>query len=473
MPENKKVRVELLDFDLINPRLIKTADSQSEAIKGILESEAKSCIELLNHIVNNGLSPVDQMIVIEGENSRYTVLEGNRRLIALKLLNRDAAVQDQLDPEHRKKVQKIINKAKPLHDVNVSVFKDREQAKPWISLKHSKSSNGATTQSWKPFEKDRYEYTNDHKRCTPTLALFYFAQLLGEQNRTLATDVKRIHDDHYSTLQRVVESANFQQITGIRIDGTAINGDRGENYLKSMVTELFQDIGASEANSRSLNTKDAIKDFLTGLKNKNAKIPLEKPVKFNIDIPHTLNDVTAPSDDLSNKKGNVTKTAKTTKKTPSTRAASKKALAGLVPSQIENLGEPERSILNETQRLHLSKSPHLVAAAYRILLDLSTARFEREVTDFSFTGSPDLDGKVCEIINYLDPQANDPKGRVQLWSTLKSYRQQTGDKPLKPLQLGVHGTNATVLVSTVESIDPVVKAVLVSISNKLGEKNHS
>lgn len=468
MNHTETVAVALLDFDYLNPRITDTPSSQAEAVKGILANEARSCIELLKHIVGHGLSPADLMMTIKSRNERYVVVEGNRRLLALKLLSGDPIALAQLSSRQRKQVDKISQGASAPSEVNVLVFDSRAEAQTWISLKHSKSSDGAAAHPWKPFEKDRYEYTINPQHCAPALALFHLALRLGETNPHLAANVRRIHDSHYSTLQRIVKSTHFRRLTGITFNGTFISDSNGQEHLESIVTDLFQIIGNPNANSRALNKEPEVEAFLVDLSKRHKATSTGEPVTLDIDIPRQADTPpTSPGGrPVQQDIPVITEAAKASVSEPAKRPPLTKALGGL---QLTSLGEPELSLLREVQRVQIQRSPNLIAAAYRILVDLATKRFEKEVTEFNFDGRPDLDERVSAIIDYLEPSASSPIGVVQGWTTLKSYRQQLASKPLKPLQLGVHGNNTTVLPSTIEKLDPIIRVILVAIDEELGK----
>jgi hypothetical protein len=69
--------------------------SQKEAIDKMVEDQEDKLYSLVDDIVTNGLSPVDLIIVTPSEDSsKYIVLEGNRRITSLKLLNNPTLIDD-------------------------------------------------------------------------------------------------------------------------------------------------------------------------------------------------------------------------------------------------------------------------------------------------------------------------------------------------------------------------------------------
>lgn len=71
-----------------NPRLSQPNEGQRDVMRSLVKTMPRKILMLAKDIVANGLSPADLSIVVSagpGE-KRYYVLEGNRRLVALKAL---------------------------------------------------------------------------------------------------------------------------------------------------------------------------------------------------------------------------------------------------------------------------------------------------------------------------------------------------------------------------------------------------
>lgn len=79
--------IDKLLLDSENPR-IGGAESQRDALQKILDDQEEKLFALAEHIVDEGLSPIDRLLVLrEKEGSdRFIALEGNRRVAALKIL---------------------------------------------------------------------------------------------------------------------------------------------------------------------------------------------------------------------------------------------------------------------------------------------------------------------------------------------------------------------------------------------------
>jgi hypothetical protein len=80
--------IDELNLDLENPRISK-AESQREALQKILEDQDVKLVILAESIVADGLNPMDRWLVLKSptEVGKFIVLEGNRRLATIRLLN--------------------------------------------------------------------------------------------------------------------------------------------------------------------------------------------------------------------------------------------------------------------------------------------------------------------------------------------------------------------------------------------------
>src|SRR5690606_32493606 len=92
------IPVSSLVFDPDNPRLPSTVrvkkddeDYEDEVINWMLQYE--NVIELMSSIGEKGFFPAEPILVVENGEGKFEVIEGNRRLTAVKLLNNPSIAQ--------------------------------------------------------------------------------------------------------------------------------------------------------------------------------------------------------------------------------------------------------------------------------------------------------------------------------------------------------------------------------------------
>ena len=95
IPKKQNLKLSNLYLDLLNPRF-EEQKSQNEALNTMAMDQKDKLLVLLRDIIINGLNPSDIPIVmpdLEKKNG-YVVLEGNRRVAALKLLGKPTIISN-------------------------------------------------------------------------------------------------------------------------------------------------------------------------------------------------------------------------------------------------------------------------------------------------------------------------------------------------------------------------------------------
>src|SRR5580698_6214884 len=131
--ELKMVPVGKLLFDSQNPRFprIGTGDNEPDAIRWMLDNA--NIIELMNSIGEQGFFVGEPLVVVPSRVSgKFDVIEGNRRLTAVRLLNNPT-----LAPTKKKSVEEASTAAthKP-KEVPCLVFKKQEEVLRYLAFRH-------------------------------------------------------------------------------------------------------------------------------------------------------------------------------------------------------------------------------------------------------------------------------------------------------------------------------------------------
>ncbi|MCY4139157.1 MAG: ParB N-terminal domain-containing protein [Rhodobacteraceae bacterium] len=186
LKEATKVSVDWLKLDRKNPRLVGSGMIVSDAaiISELYRGEELS--ELLQSFASNGYLDIEPLIVKLNDGA-FTVLEGNRRLAAIKLF-RDEHLADEVF-----RVGKIRIKIPNISEENratleaVSIYRvaNREDARAYIGFKHI---NGAA--KWESFAKARFA-ANWYK--TGEASLITIAEKIGDSHNTIKRMVNAIY----------------------------------------------------------------------------------------------------------------------------------------------------------------------------------------------------------------------------------------------------------------------------------------
>lgn len=166
--EKLSVDIAQLDLDVLNPR-IKVEDNQTEAMRSLLavEKDGEKVFELARDICEIGmLDPGDRLYVVEaaGQLGRFIVLEGNRRLTALRLLSQPGMIEREdigLNVTMRNKFKRLQTEYAGRWPtiVDIVVFEDRATANRFIRLRHTGENAGAGRSAWSSLQVARFDNT--------------------------------------------------------------------------------------------------------------------------------------------------------------------------------------------------------------------------------------------------------------------------------------------------------------------------
>lgn len=145
-PTPDRIDVTLLDFDPENPRFPPeiAAGPIDELVERFVRDER--LLEIVASIADQGYFEGEPLLVTQ-HGSRYHVIEGNRRLAALKLLTKEVKV-----PTGRTSIEEIVDNAKYRPDeVPCLIFSDHSQVLRYLGFRHITG-----IKSWSSLQKARY-----------------------------------------------------------------------------------------------------------------------------------------------------------------------------------------------------------------------------------------------------------------------------------------------------------------------------
>ena len=153
MAQTQTIPVADLLPDTANPRLPQTNEGQRETFRSLAAEQGTKLTVLARDIVEYGLNPGDPFYVIQLEDGsqRFVVIEGNRRLSALKALETPDLFEGAVKPGTLTTLRRLGKRyqAEPIERVNCTLFNSREESRHWVQLRHTGESKGAGTVSWR------------------------------------------------------------------------------------------------------------------------------------------------------------------------------------------------------------------------------------------------------------------------------------------------------------------------------------
>ena len=361
----KEYSVMGLLLDPRNPRLPDESGSlsQAELIADLVEHD--EVYELAKDIVDKGYYPVERIVVVREGNSNF-VVEGNRRVAALKLL-----INPDLAPDHAKSrfkaAAKSVNQA-DLKRIKAVVAPSREEAYGFLLTKHTQTD----TKKWSRVQQARF-YNNllvsgisvDLMAKAYSISKAEVLEFLQMHEMyavacrlDLPPEVKAKVDDNrrfpLSTLKRVYDRPAAHKFLGISFDAEKrLKGRIHIDEFRKGYSRIVTDIAGGDEDSRTLNTNSKVDGYLKRIKADKANA--------NRKGSFTVKDFALPARGRSG--------------TPRKRRVTwrKRKGAALIPRAVRCTVENERirAIVEELKSLDVARYPNAVSTLFRPLLEMS------------------------------------------------------------------------------------------------------
>jgi len=252
--ETRTIPVANLLLDVENPRHA-IVDSQIETIHAMVEKLNEKLLRLAEDIVDAGTNPSEIPIVIPSPNNDnlYIVLEGNRRVAALKILEEPSSLLPSTTPKSLRQGFKNLSPtycANPVEVLLCAVLPDRESANRWINLKHTGENQGVGVVPWGAIEVDRFHERQGKK--SPELQVIDFVK----HNSKLDSETrKKVDSIAITNLKRLIRDRYVKDFLGISIvDGNVQTGLAKREVLKGL-TRIIKDLARKEINVNNIRSQ--------------------------------------------------------------------------------------------------------------------------------------------------------------------------------------------------------------------------
>lgn len=255
--KNKQINfIELskLKLDFKNPRLPIQVFNEEEIIEWMLEDA--SIIELMLAIGQNDFFIGEALLVVE-DNNNFVVIEGNRRLTALKILN-----NPDLAKIHTKKVQRVLEETKyrPT-EIPCIIFDSRNDILQYLGYRHITG-----IKSWGMLAKAKY--LNSLTPILETKGLYNQSRELAKKIGSRSDYVKRMLVSY--KIYEIIKDHNFYKIP--QLDETTLHFNYIADSLRHENIKDFINIDLEDNNTLSNINKDNLATLIDWFFRKNDQL---------------------------------------------------------------------------------------------------------------------------------------------------------------------------------------------------------
>jgi hypothetical protein len=285
----KSLKIDSLDLDLENPRITLATD-QRDAMQKIISEQKGKLINLAESIAVRGFSPMDRCLVLRSplRTTHFIVLEGNRRILAAKLLKNPSLVIDLELPEaHRKRLQKAAHgfDIKKIEPVDCYEVADRAEGVEWIRQRHSGEDEGRGIVGWSAMALSRFR-----GRDAALQALDFVlshGDLTDEQKEAITGKFP------LTTLDRLLSTPDVRRAIGFELGGGKLQTELPPEEALKPLRRIVLDLSEKKKTVTDLKKKEQQKDYIAELKASDRPNLLKKTGKLQPVEGFTDKDFTA------------------------------------------------------------------------------------------------------------------------------------------------------------------------------------
>lgn len=369
----KPVPVTTLQLDSNNPRIPASAAplGQRELIAELVEHD--KVYELAREIADQGYVPVESLVAVI-EDGKHIVLEGNRRLAALKLLIGPESAPEKWIKRFRSLATRVPVEA--IKRVKVLYAPTREAAAPFLMQKHTREQ----VERWSTIMQARFFRSLAREGMKPPDLAARYGRTPGEIAAFLRLDemyeiacglelpaeVREVISNPRrfpaAVLERLIEVPKTREVLGVDFDEQgSVRGKVRPDEFRKGYARILTDIATKKVDTRKLNTVQDAEHYLRQL---------------GPDAPNLSRRGRFTADDLKRKPD-----AEAPAPAPPPAAVRRRSSRGpdtVLPSSVKcRVSNPRiRTIFDELSRLRpVGRYPNSCAALLRILLELSMGHY--------------------------------------------------------------------------------------------------
>jgi hypothetical protein len=353
------VGVESLYFDVENPRFPGLQDQRAALHYFCGDLHAKKTVVLAESIVEVGLNPSELLIVTRAETGKkFVVLEGNRRLAALKLLSNPARIKESpLSSPFKARLRKAaatyaeLEPAKP----RCLLISTRENANYWIGLKHTGENEGIGVVQWDGEERQRF------RGYSPTLKLLDYVRDHATLSEEAQLGLSRFP---ITNLERLLGDPAVRKALGIELVGGDLFVTHAPDEVLKGLTKVIEDIARAQITVTDIKLKKHRADYIDRIR---SHLPSSKPLGESINL----------EDANTQQVANSSAKAVQKKESQTHRVPPRRERKSVIPKKtIIEIGLPKiNEVYSELQRINANDFTNGASALLRIFIDTTTLEY--------------------------------------------------------------------------------------------------
>jgi hypothetical protein len=338
-----------------NPRLMRPDVGERTALRDLARHQKDRLPALATHIANHGLSPIDSLLVIPDpqDTKRYIVIEGNRRLCAIRALHDPDYFEGAITARALAKLR-VASKVfyeHPIESIECIVVQNYKQAATWMEIRHIGGHEGAGTEGWGANEVSRY-------RARELGEVEPYRELLDrlEQDDYVSEDT--MQSFNVSNFQRILTSPAVRERLGIDVKrGEVLYRAPWPDVAKALMY-VIRDIASPTFAVGRIYYKEDREKYAQSI-----------PHDVAVTLPNTKEEGAAL--------GEYAPARQQVTRTKSNRSSAARVRTKLIPHNCSlSISEPRvKKIEAELRKLKVDDYPNAVSVLLRVFIELSVDHY--------------------------------------------------------------------------------------------------
>jgi hypothetical protein len=440
----KDIRVTDILLDTGNYRTGKQ-DDQRDAIRALIEEQKYKLVHLAQDIIENGLSPLETIMVtaVPDAKNLYVVVEGNRRVAAIKLVTQPDLAADTTWHNAFKRLHRLLPGQVP-KKVRCRVSPSKEEAFPWIQRRHDTGLKGAGLEPWSTIA--TYRAHAGQGRSAPEFDALEFVLTHGQLDPDVAERVSG-QDFPITNLKRLIDSAYISEQLELDRGDPYLTTTANKKWVLTILREFVTAVAREEYEGKKFSVKDIYdaadqKRFLNKVVAKHPK-PARKTKRWTINADTSL--------------GEAERAPLRKKKLHRTTLERKK----LVPRNT-NVRPPmgrANDIFHELCRLEVENFRNAVSVLFRVFLEFSIEAYLDRRSVAGVTPADKLSKKLLTAAQHME--SNNIMGKRELHAVRKAANDPNSLFSTMTLNAYVHNVNfypsASELKTSWDNLEPFIE----------------
>lgn len=426
MQDNRQImliEVSQLFLDPENPRLTSVQANSHDAIRAMTRVQGDKVLVLAEHLLENGANPASLMMVIPSKDDEdmFCVLDGNRRLTALKLLESPLLAEGILSRKSLQILKRLSDQFEktPITRLSCVVFNSRSEADPWIQLTHRGLNRGAGMLAWDGQVGARYdERQKGHRDIGLQLLDFVKEQEVLSENSQ-----KKIEEGKFpiTTLNRLLSTPYVRKKLGIDKEQEDVLFLFPQDEVAKGLSRVVEDLASQNVTVSDLKKQDQRIDYINDfdadeLPQPHSALPKPTSLKQLNEQPTVVIGDSSQEDSpiTSEPEENGTNTVGADSSMGSTQGQSRSQSTTfpnrktLIPRSCKISISQKRvnDLFKELKRLDLTDFPNAGAVMLRVFIELSVDHFVEVKLgwDERQTGNSKLKDKLNKVAQFLEDE---------------------------------------------------------------------